>query len=30
MGVIVGAIWTFAGRNTSASITPVIAVNMVF
>jgi hypothetical protein len=30
MGVIVGSVLTVAGRNTSASIAPVMAVNMVF
>lgn len=30
VGVIVGAIWTAAGRNTSASIIPVMAVNVVY
>jgi hypothetical protein len=30
VGIIVGAIWTAAGRNTSASIIPVMAVNVVY
>jgi hypothetical protein len=30
IGVIAGARWFAAGRNTSATITPVMAVNMVF
>lgn len=30
VGVIVGARWFGAGRNTSATITPVVALNMVF
>jgi hypothetical protein len=30
IGVIVGARWFAAGRNTGASITPVAAINMVF
>lgn len=30
IGVIAGAIWTFAGRNTDAAIIPVVAVNMVY
>jgi hypothetical protein len=30
MGVIVGSVLTVAGRNTSANVTPVMAVNMVF
>jgi hypothetical protein len=30
VGIIVGAIWTAAGRNTSASIIPVMSVNIVY
>jgi hypothetical protein len=30
VGIIVGAIWTAAGRNTSATIIPVMAVNIVY
>jgi hypothetical protein len=30
MGVIVGSVLSVAGRNTGASIAPVMAVNMVF
>ncbi len=30
IGLIVGARWFFAGRNTNATITPAIAVNMVY
>ena len=30
IGVIAGARWFAAGRNTSATITPVVAVNMVY
>ena len=30
MGVIVGAIFTAAGRNASANVIPVAAINMVF
>jgi hypothetical protein len=30
IGVIVGARWFAAGRNTSASVTPVAAINMVY
>jgi hypothetical protein len=30
MGVIVGAVFTAAGRNASANVVPVVAVNMVF
>jgi hypothetical protein len=30
VGIIVGAKWVFAGHNTSASVTPVAAINLVF
>lgn len=30
IGVIAGARWFVAGRNTSATITPVVAINMVY
>jgi hypothetical protein len=30
VGIIVGAIWTFAGHNTSANVIPVAAVNIVY
>ena len=30
VGIIVGGIWTLAGRNTEANLTPVVAVNMVY
>ena len=30
IGVIVGARWFAAGRNTGASVTPVAAINMVY
>jgi hypothetical protein len=30
MGLIVGARWFAAGQNTSATVTPVMALNMVF
>jgi hypothetical protein len=30
IGIIAGARWFAAGRNTSATITPVIAINMVY
>jgi hypothetical protein len=30
IGIIAGARWFAAGRNTSATITPVVAINMVY